>query len=67
MSGDLKAYRKNAETCEKLADEADKPEHARIPRNLAKQWRSLAVDLERAEMVRSRVVVNGRKARTNKG
>lgn len=49
MDGDPKEYRLYAARCDELAKTADKPEHARVLRNLSKQWVKLADELERAQ------------------
>ena len=49
MPGDPKECRAHAARCEKLAETADTPAHARILLNLAKQWLKLAHQLERAQ------------------
>jgi hypothetical protein len=49
MDGDPKEYRLYAARCEELAKTAEKPQHARVLRNLSKQWVKLADELERAQ------------------
>jgi uncharacterized protein YbbK (DUF523 family) len=49
METDPKECRVYAARCEELAKTADKPERARVLRNLSKQWIKLADELERAQ------------------
>jgi len=51
MPGDPNECRAHAARCEELAKTADTPEQARTLLNLAKQWRRLADQLERAQPI----------------